>query len=549
MKPRYDSIVIGAGAGGGIAAALLAESGRSVLLIDRGPHETYASAGHRDHLRNQRISTYGHNAGPDIDGNPRVAVDAQGAARTVAPHEAGYQNNAAIVGGGTFVYGGQAWRFLPKDFRMASSYGVPAGSSLTDWPFPYEEIAPWYERAEWEVGVAGDSPGSAAIWPRARDYPMPPVPRGPAGAVLQRGAEALGAPTLTPPLLINTLPRAGRAACIECGSCVGFPCPTDAKNGTQNTMVPRALATGGCELVTFATAERITTDGNGRVTGVSILTEADGRVTRHEVAASEVVVSAGAIETARLLLASRSPREPQGLGNAFGEVGRHLQGHSYPGLFGLFDHDVAIDRGPGVTIATTRWNHDNPDVIGGGMLADDFTVLPIIFWKRGLPPGTRRWGKTAKAFMRDNYRRVIQMKGPVHEIPSPDARVTLDPAVTDRLGRPVARLSGLVHPETVRTMRFMHERAIDWMQAAGATEIWGDMPPQPWLSAGQHQAGTCRMGSDPGDSVTDPLGKVWGHDNLWVCDASLHPTNGGFNPVLTVMALAFRNTAHMVAAA
>ena len=171
MKPRYDSIVIGAGAGGGIAAALLAESGRSVLLIDRGPHETYASAGHRDHLRNQRISTYGHNAGPDIDGNPRVAVDAQGTARTVAPHEAGYQNNAAIVGGGTFVYGGQAWRFLPKDFRMASSYGVPAGSSLTDWPFPYDDLAPWYERAEWEIGVAGDSPGSAAIWPRAPRLP------------------------------------------------------------------------------------------------------------------------------------------------------------------------------------------------------------------------------------------------------------------------------------------------------------------------------------------------------------------------------------------
>ncbi len=107
-----------------------------------------------------------------------------GAARTVAPHEAGYQNNAAVVGGGTLVYGGQAWRFLPKDFRMASSYGVPAGSSLTDWPIAYDELAPWYERAEWEIGVAGDSPAIGAIWPRARDYPMPPVPRGPAGAAL-----------------------------------------------------------------------------------------------------------------------------------------------------------------------------------------------------------------------------------------------------------------------------------------------------------------------------------------------------------------------------
>src|SRR5204863_9887230 len=125
-----------------------------VLLLEPGPALSFGDIP-RDHLRNQRLSTYGHNAGPDIEGNPRVFVDPHGAARTVRPHEGGYSNNAACVGGGTRVYGAQSWRFMPQDFRMASLYGVPESSSLADWPITYEELEPYYERAECEVGVAG----------------------------------------------------------------------------------------------------------------------------------------------------------------------------------------------------------------------------------------------------------------------------------------------------------------------------------------------------------------------------------------------------------
>ena len=110
----------------------------------------------------------------------------------------------------------------------------------------------------------------------------------------------------------------------------------------------------------------------------------------------------------------------------------------------------------------------------------------------------------------------------------------------------MARLSGVAHPETVRTANFMLERAKAWLEASGAGRVWGDKQ-VPRLSGGQHQAGTCRMGTDERHSVTDPHGRVWGHDNLFVSDASLHPTNGGFNPVLTIMALAFRNAEHIAA--
>ncbi|NJM41292.1 MAG: glucose-methanol-choline oxidoreductase, partial [Anaerolineae bacterium] len=177
--------------------------------------------------------------------------------------------------------------------------------------------------------------------------------------------------------------------------------------------------------------------------------------------------------------------------------------------------------------------------IGGGMLADEFLLLPITFWKRHLPPDVPRWGQANKDFMRHAYRRFVEIKGPVQDIPNPESRVTLDPRLKDKWGMPVARLSGVAHPETVRTAKFMWERAREWMQAAGAVKLWGE-PPGFQLSAHQHQAGTARMGDDPDTSVVDAHCRVHGHENLYVADTSVHVTNGGFNPVLTAMALAFR---------
>lgn len=523
--PDSDVVVIGAGAGGGIAAALLAEAGLRVLLVERGAWRDHPRAGQRDHLRNHRMPIHGHNTGPPLALHPRVLAD--GAEQAVlSPIARGHHNNAVCVGGGTAVYGGLAWRFAADDFRMAARYGVPTGSSLVDWPLSAAEMAPFYARAEDEIGVAGEpGPHGAPV------YPMPPVPPQPATGRLRAGAARLGLPIFAPPLLVNTIPRAGRAACIGCGSCVGFPCPSDGKNGTQNTMVPRALRTGRCTLLTETTASRIAPDARG-VALVDNLTGA-----RRVATARAVVLAAGAIESARLLLIS-------GLGNGHDQVGRHLQGHAYPTAFGLFDDPVAPIRGPGVSIATRAFSHGNPGIIGGGVLADDFVMLPIAFWRTARPPEVPGWGQPAKDFMRQAYCRTIMVRGPVHEIPSPECRVTLDPAVTDRWGLPVARLSGTMHAETLRSGAFLFGRAAEWLGAAGARRVWG-APPGPRLSAGQHQAGTCRMSDDPALGVTDRWGRVWGHDNLFVSDASLHPTNGGANPVLTVMALAFRNAAEM----
>ena len=534
---KYDVIIVGAGAGGGVIAGVLAEAGKRVLLLERGPSKSFADVG-RDHLRNQRLSQYGNNAGPDGPDFPRVFVDWKtGEERVVLPHEGGYNNNASVVGSGTLVYGAQAWRFHPLDFRMASTYGVPEGSSLADWPITYEDLAPYYEQAEWELGVAANADELTHLPPYRKPYPMPPMAVNTQGRTLRAGAEKLGWHTFSVPLAINTVPYQRRPACVHCQHCVGFACPVNAKNGTQNTLIPRAVLSGRCDLVTGATAAKIETEGDTkRVTGVSFFGP-DGTYQTEK--ASVVVVAGGAVESARLLLLS-------GLGGQ--NVGQNLQGHYYPGAGGLFPHEVWDGVGPGVTTATVKFNHGNEaadgPIIGGGMLADEFIPLPITFWKRFLPPDVPRWGMEAKNWMRDNFKYVTDVKGPVQEIPTTDARVLLDPKVTDKWGLPVARFEGATHPETVRTSAFMHEKAMEWLLAAGATKVWGG-PPGRSLSGGQHQAGTCRMGDDPATSITDRFCRVHGHDNLYVGDGSVHVTNGGFNPFLTLMALAFRTGEHI----
>jgi choline dehydrogenase-like flavoprotein len=219
-------------------------------------------------------------------------------------------------------------------------------------------------------------------------------------------------------------------------------------------------------------------------------------------------------------------------------VGRNLQGHHYTGATGYFPFEVYDDIGPGTSIAICDYNHGTPGLHGGGMLANEFTRLPYQMVDR-LPEGTPRWGLAHKQAMRQWHKRSMVVMGPTQQIPSASARVTLDPRVRDRYGMPVARIDGNVHPHTFEIGDRQSERAAAWLKEAGAIHV----SPMSWhpdtVSAGQHQAGTCRMGADPRGSVVNRNCQLHDVDNVFLIDGSVHVTNGGFNPVLTIMAVAY----------
>jgi choline dehydrogenase-like flavoprotein len=531
---RVNAVVVGAGAAGGIVAKELSAAGLSVVLLERGKWYTSNDC-RKDDLRNQRTTVLGNAFGPEDQGNPRVLVDADGVANIMLPSEGGYQNNAACVGGGTLSYGAMAWRYLPQDFRMRSTYGAPAGSSLEDWPISYDDLEPYYEKAEYEIGISGDDSGTPFRGPRRRPLPMPPLPPNREYQILEPAAKRLGLHPFPIPMARNSVLYNGRGPCMRCRWCVGFACEVDAKNGSQNTVIPVALATGNCELRTECMTREILTDDRGRARGVAYY-DAEGHL--QEQLSDIVIVSACAIESARLLLNSKSRLFPSGLGNNRDQVGRNLQGHHYTGALGFFDFDTYDDVGPGASIAVSDYNHGTPGLCGGGMLANEFIRLPIQMVDR-MPSGTPRWGLAHKQAMRCNFKRNIAVMGPTQQIPTADARVTLDPTVRDKWGIPVARISGNVHPVTFEIGLVQAQRAEAWLKEAGAASTIINAGKPTTVSAGQHQAGTCRMGNDAQDSVVNRNCQLHDVDNVFVIDSSVHVTNGGFNPALTIMAIAY----------
>ena len=533
-----DVCIVGSGAGGAPMALELGRAGFKVVVLEKGPWYQQDDFVHDEILNSRRNffmplpwdEPHLWRAGPD---KPYTRTN-----------EAWTAN---CVGGGTVHMSGYFYRLKPVDFRMKSELGAIPGANVVDWPITYQDLAPYYDKAEEELGVSGNAVPHPFLEPRTKNYPLPPLASHPVGEEIDRACKSLGWHSIPTARAILSAGYKGRSPCVYCTLCGSYGCEHGAKSSTGASLIPAAIATGKVELRPRCMAKEITVDAKGNAKSV-VYFDQDG--VEQEQAAKVIVVSCTAVESARLLLNSKSSRFPNGLANDNGLVGKNLlfssfgqskatfrvstQGKDYPWLTAtapfvnrsMQDFYVLPDDKYGFRKGGTlgfMWAHPNPIFAAVGLA------------KKG-PNGV--FGKALKDKLRE-YRdsRILEFEIYGEFLPTDGTYVNADPNVKDKYGLPVAAITIKRHPLDFKMTQFLVERGeevlaalkperIDRVGTAGETTIL--------------QGGTCRFGTDPATSVLDRDCRAHAVKNLYVVDGSFMPTSGAVPITLTIVANSFR---------
>src|SRR5712672_1162945 len=551
---KTDVVIVGVGASGGILAAELGKAGMKVIGLERGPRLTTADF-QLDELRYfQRQELR-----PDKKRQPVTWRSNAGPRATPIPT----QNYGNQAGGGTVHYGAVSWRLHEDDFRARSQtverYGasvIPAESSLADWPISYADLEPYYDRAEYELGVSGKAGnlqgrkidgGNVFEAPRRREYPLPALLADQSGVIFDEAARKLGWHPFPTPRAIISQPYNGRPACSYCGFCQAFGCHMGAKSSILVTKLPEADTTGNFKLLTGTMCYRVNSDDSGRVTGVAYYGP-DG--SDNTIEAELVILTPFIYDNTRLLLLSRTEKFPNGLANSSGQVGKHLMAHMMAKVFAAFDDRfVNVYMGPSAQKHTLDdFNGDNFDHSGLGFIRGSQVSIGPADLEAGPigtaisltpPPGTPRWGAAYRDFLAKYFARYGAIVAQTENLAYADQMIDLDPDLRDQYGLPAPRLTyDWRRPNEIARVEYLMTKMEGIGRAMGATHVWR-APLGPGAPGAHHEGGT-RMGSDPKTSVVNRYGQTWDIPNLFVIGSSTFPSMGsGFNPTLTIQALAY----------
>jgi gluconate 2-dehydrogenase alpha chain len=551
-----DVVVIGLGAVGGVAVLPLARAGLTVVGIEAGtwmdprgfkPDEIYNNA--------RALVTSVPKAQREI---PTFRTSPSARAQQPGVHP---MMNA--IGGTSIHYWAQSWRYHPWDFRVRSEvtrrYGtnsIPAGTALEDWPLTYDELEPYYDLIEYEVGVSGkagniqgkiDPRGNIFEGPRRREYPMPPLRDTPFTDLMMAGAKKLGWHPFRGPAAINSQPYGGRPGCALHGYCDRGGCHIRAKNSTAVTTIPAALKTKHLSIADKSQVTRIVAGANGRVTGVQYIR--DGK--EYFQPAKVVLLASYTYENSRLLLLSKSKAYPNGLSNNHAQVGKHYFGHwSGINVMALFPFDLNIWYGAmAQSVEIDDWGDDHFDHSGHGFIGG--TGLHVSTEKHPIAAAAMStfgrapaWGSKWKRFVRENAGRWVSAYLQTTTFPYENTFLDLDPEFRDPLGDPVCRVTSGPKVNEPRAGKFGEEKMEEWFRAAGAIDVIRIPNTGPVLST--HAFGGTRMGNDPETNVVDRWGFSHETPNLGVLGGSVIGTSSARNPTLTIQALAWRTAEHLV---
>lgn len=563
-----DVVVIGSGPGGATAAEVLCGAGWSVVVLEKGRnHLVDLAAPHEPlrHFANDEVAALRrHLLGPDPLLEPRTyRRDPSDGDRLMV----GEVNNLpSTVGGGGVHADAKLPRFREEDFRLLTELGPVPDATVEDWPVGYDELEPHYAAVEQLFGVAGEDGANPFAAPRSSPYPLPPGDDMPMALVSAAAARRAGFHPYRAPTGINSVAADGRAACTDCGFCGGYGCPVQAKSDPVAAL-QRALRSGRCEVRPESYAVELVLDGTGRrATGVRYLDLRDHPepAVREVRARHAVVLAAGAFETPRFLLR-------QGLGGE--HVGRHLTYHYQTFTVGLFPAATFPDGTGGERGRSVTHLHDDLVVdsdelrraakdaglpwVRGGVVEHGAGHMPV---DEAVTYGP---GAHHLASMRDSALRrrmwAFTMQG--EDLPQATNRIDLDPTVRDVWGFPAGRVTYAPHRhELVASAHAapLHEAIM--VDAGAEAAFSATSPPQGDLDlhavanplgvapASRHVMGTARMGVDPTTSVVSPEQRLWDVDNVVVCDSSVFVTSAGYNPTLTLAALAHRAATLLVGA-
>jgi choline dehydrogenase-like flavoprotein len=505
---EVDYVIVGVGAGGGVLLQRLARAGFRVIGFDAGPFwdterdwVSDEAGSHKLYWEDLRISGGGH------------------------PLALGANNSGKGVGGGTVHWASFTPRLHPSDFRVYSEDGV-----AVDWPFPYEELKPYYELLELEMPVSGPA---YYPWGDPHGYAYGPHPMGGVGDVFIRGCTKLGIRvSVGGPVAILAGSHGDRQHCIYRGFCIQG-CKVGAKASTLITHVPDALASGA-EIRDRSMVGRVHLGNNRRVTGVSYFDD-DGH--EHFQKARAVIVSGYSIETPRLLLNSACPGFDHGLANSSDTVGRYLMTQAGNVVLGRFHQLIRMYKAPPAHALTEEFYETDPKRnFVRGFAIQTVAPLPIAFGKQMMvAKGAWGWG-LRRVLMDYNHWAAIALLGEI--LPHADNRVELSD-VKDRFGLPVAKVTFTLYDNDKKLSEFGKRKVMDVMWAAGAEEVVQE-------ARFAHLVGAARMGNDPETSVVDRYGRSHDISNLFICDGSIMPTQGSANPGLTIQAMAARTADYLI---
>lgn len=528
-----DFLIIGAGAAGGVMAKELSSAGFNVVVLEQGPYLRGRDFKH-DEIRN----TMHHGLTNDPKIQPvTYRKNENEPTKLWKAIEYGRQ-----VGGGTVHFTGNYWRFHESDFHERSLYGDIPETGFADWPVSYAELEPYYTKAEYELGISGLAGANPFEGPRSKPYPLPPMPVKSSGVLFDKGARKLGLRPFPAPVAIISKDYSGRKGCVHCGFCEFFGCEMKSKSSTLASVIPIAEQTGRCEIRPNSYVRKLELTADGRVTG-AVYFDANKRQTLQR--ARAVVVCANGVETARLLLLSKSNAFPNGLANSSGLVGKHLMWDNGAFVSGLFEHPLNEYK----SIQVTRLIHDyyrhdpKRGFYSGGGIDARFNFYPASFGLYGLPPDAPRWGAEYKRMLAEYFTRSMSLLSHTTSLPLERNNVTLDPQVKDAWGLPATRITFDHHPDDIKNMAWMQDRQVEILEAAGAKKVW--RYPVDEMVASLHLMGTCRMGRDPRKSVVNPFGRTHDITNLFLVDGSNFVTSARQQPTATIQALAYRSAEHI----